>query len=166
LRDALGAGYESRQFGNLAVVGAGSVRAGGWLLNSGSAKVQSVTWRRAEDRATLFVVDLPSGIHIARDPLLREVNGLIERFRPDLVVGDFNAPRRSWALSALPSGYGHAYDVVGSGFGYTWPVPAPVYALDQCILSPRILPARYELRSSRHSDHRLQVLEFSWRRDG
>jgi hypothetical protein len=165
-RNALGGGYESQVFGNLAVVGAGRVRAGGWLLNRGSTKVQSVTWRRGEDRATLFVVDLPSGIQIARDPILRDVNGLIERYRPDLVVGDFNAPRRSWALSALPPGYEHAYDAVGSGISYTWPVPAPVYALDQCIFSPRILPARYDLFSSRHSDHRLQVFEFSWNQEG
>jgi endonuclease/exonuclease/phosphatase (EEP) superfamily protein YafD len=160
--EAVGPEYQSRVFGNLSVVGAGSVQAHGWLLERDGAKVQSVTWERGGDRVALFVVDLPSRIDVARDPLLREVNGSIERHRPDLVVGDFNAPRRSRALCELPAGYGHAYDAVGSGFGYTWPVPAPMYALDQCIHSARIVPARYELISSRFSDHRLQVFDFFW----
>jgi vancomycin resistance protein VanJ len=160
-REALGTNYESRVFANLAVIGAGSVQADGWLLERDRAKIQSVTWQQGESRAALFVVDLPSGVHVARDPLLREVNELIERHRPDLVVGDFNAPRRSRALSSLPAGYKHAFDRVGSGFGYTWPVPVPMYALDHCIYSPRIVPTRYDLFSSRYSDHRLQVLDFS-----
>ena len=110
---------------------------------------------------TLLITDLPSSILVARDPLLAELNALIRKHRPDLVVGDFNAPRRSRRLADLPEGYVHAYDAAGSGWSYTWPVPCPMWAIDQCIAGPRVAPVRYELRSSRHSDHRLQCFDFA-----
>jgi endonuclease/exonuclease/phosphatase (EEP) superfamily protein YafD len=125
-------------------------------------KVQEVTWTRDGQAVQLLVVDLPSEIHIHRDPLLREINRLIEQHQPDLVVGDFNAPRRSRALCELPDGYRHAYDTAGTGWGYTWPVPVPMYALDHCLHSSKIIPVRYDLESSISSDHRLQVFDFGW----
>jgi vancomycin resistance protein VanJ len=160
-RASLGEAYSAAVFDNLAVIGRGQVRAEEWLIRRGRVKLQTVHWRHAEQVFTLFVVDLPSELHIHREPLLREVNRFIEERQPDLIVGDFNAPRRSRALSDLPTGYRHAYDAVGEGWGYTWPVPVPLYALDQCIYSPRLRAQRYELVTSTHSDHRLQVFEFS-----
>jgi vancomycin resistance protein VanJ len=162
LRDSLGAAYEAQIFGNLAVVATGKVRAKGWLIDRRRTKVQEVAWQIHEGTLNLMVVDLPSDIGIHRAPLLREVNSLIERLQPDLVVGDFNAPRRSWALVELPDGYRHGYDTAGSGFGYTWPVPVPIYALDHCIHSRRALPAWYGLNSSFDSDHRMQLFDFTW----
>lgn len=159
-RDALGPSYQARVFGNLAVVAEGDVRSRGWLLNRDGAKVHSVAWEHEGWSLLLFIVDLPSNVLVARAPLLREVVALIERDRPDLVVGDFNAPRRSRALTRLPGGYRHAYDSVGRGWGYTWPVPLPMYSLDQCIFSGRIEPVRYGLVSTTRSDHRYQVFDF------
>ncbi|MDR3633846.1 MAG: hypothetical protein P4L84_08415 [Isosphaeraceae bacterium] len=159
-RDALGGPYQALEFGNMAVVAKGAVRSRGWLLNHHGAKAHSVIWEFAGHSLTLCVVDLPSNVLIPRAPLLREVVGLIVRERPDLVIGDFNAPRRSRALAALPLGYQHAYDTAGCGLSYTWPVPFPLYALDQCIHAPRMIPLRYELLSSIRSDHRRQVLRF------
>lgn len=153
--------YESAEFGGLAVVGKGSVRANGWLVERGEFKVQSVTWQPAGRPIELLVVDLPSAITVARDPLLREVNARIVEHRPDLIVGDFNAPQRSRALAELPAGYRHAYHAVGCGWGATWPVPVPVYALDHCLFGPRVVPAAYRLGSGGNSDHRYQVFEFS-----
>jgi vancomycin resistance protein VanJ len=156
----LGPEYQAQVFANLAVIASGNVHAEGWFVDRRRTQVQSVTWERDGHTLRLLVVDLPSEIHIHRDPLLREINALIERHPPDLVVGDFNAPRRSRALANLPAGYRHAYDTAGSGCGYTWPVPVPMYALDHCLHSPRIVPIRYTLHSSIHSDHRLQVFDF------
>jgi len=156
----LGPEYHAQTFANLAVIAAGNVRTEGWLLDRTRMKVRSVRWARNGSALRILVVDLPSEIHIHRDPLLREINALIERHQPDLVVGDFNAPRRSRALANLPAGYGHAYDTAGIGCGYTWPVPVPMYALDHCLHSQRIMPAHYALQSSVYSDHRLQVLDF------
>lgn len=159
-RSTLGREYQAQVFGNLAVVAAGAVRAEGWLIDRPRTKVQRVTWVRNGRPLSLLVVDLPSEIYVHRDPLLREIHKLIERHQPDLVVGDFNAPRRSRALGALPAGYRHAYDSAGSGYGCTWPVPVPMYSLDHCLHSARIVPARYTLQTSIYSDHRLQVFDF------
>ena len=128
IRAALGSDYRSIVFGNLAVITVGDVRASGWLINRRRMRAQVVTWRRVGEDIPLLVVDLPSEIDIPRDPLLREINKLIERHQPDLVVGDFNAPRRSRALCELPNGYSHSYDTAGAGWSYTWPVPVPMYA--------------------------------------
>lgn len=162
LRDQLGAGYNAATFDNLAVVGRGDVRADGWLVNRDEFEVQAVTWT-PPDRAPvrLLVCDLPSDVRVARHPLLREVNELIEQHRPDLIVGDFNAPRRSWSLTHLPDGYRHAYDACGDGWGATWPVPVPLYALDHCLFGRTIRPGRYRLDGLRgDSDHRYQVFDF------
>jgi hypothetical protein len=154
--------YRSAWFGGSAVVGRGEVRANGWLVHRGRAKVQAVSWRHAGRTVELLVVDLPSEVWVARDPLLREINRLVEQYHPDLVIGDFNAPRRSWALSRLPAGYRHAYETAGGGWGYTWPVPVPVYALDHCLHGPRVVPGRYGLAGmGGTSDHRYQVFDFS-----
>jgi endonuclease/exonuclease/phosphatase (EEP) superfamily protein YafD len=159
-RATLGPEYQAQIFANLAVIATGTIRTDGWLINCSSTSVQSVTWERNGRTLRLLVVDLPSSIQIHRDPLLREINALIERHQPDLVVGDFNAPRRSRALASLPDGYRHAYDTAGSGWGYTWPVPVPMYALDHCLHSSRIVLVHYSLHSSIHSDHRLQIMDF------
>ncbi len=109
----------------------------------------------------IMAVDLPASLWLARQPLLQEVEDWIEHFEPDLVVGDFNAPRRSLGLSSLPEGFTHAYDRAGSGWSYTWPVPFPVLAIDQCLLGPRVRPSRYSLDASPLSDHRIQTVRFS-----
>jgi endonuclease/exonuclease/phosphatase (EEP) superfamily protein YafD len=158
--EALGPGYQARAFANLAVVGRGEVDDGGWLLHRGGASVRRVDWRHEGRQVAVFVVDLPSSPRIARAPLLEEILRLIARDRPDLVVGDFNAPRRSLALQRLPAGYQHAYESAGSGWGDTWPLPVPVYSLDHCVHSDRLTPSRYALMSSWQSDHRRQVFEF------
>jgi hypothetical protein len=36
----------------------------------------------------------------------------------------------------------------------------PLWAIDQCVVGPRVEALRYELRSTAASDHRLQRLEF------
>ena len=100
---------------------------------------------------------------MARDPNLREIVAWIERRQPDVVVGDFNAPRRSRALQPAPEGYAHAYESSGSGWSYTWPSLLPVLAIDQCLIGPRISPGRYRLGTSLLSDHRIQKLTFDLR---
>jgi hypothetical protein len=160
-RDQLGPGYAGETFGELAVVGRGRVEVGEELAHRGEFVVRAVTWTPDDRPISLLVVDLPSDIWIARDPMLREVNEFIDRRRPDLVVGDFNAPRRSWALANLPDGYRHAYHTAGGGWGATWRVRTPMYAIDQCIHGPRVRPASYRLGGlGGQSDHLFQVFEF------
>ncbi|HUQ68432.1 MAG TPA: endonuclease/exonuclease/phosphatase family protein [Planctomycetaceae bacterium] len=161
--EILGDDFQAAQFAGLAVVARGSLRVGETLLEQRRTMVQLVDWDHAERTLKLMIVDLPSELNVARDPVLREINALIEQHQPDLVIGDFNAPRRSWGLSQLPDGYRHAFETAGRGCGYTWPAPIPVLAIDQCVTGPRIAPVNYELRTSLASDHRLQVFDGAWR---
>ena len=157
-----GEAYRAVEFDNLAVVVRGSIESHDWLVTRGGAKFYSLKWRNQERVTSLIVVDLISDIWVARNPLLDQLRDVVKREQPDLVVGDFNAPRRSLVLADLPDGYEHAYRSVGSGFGYTWPVPVPMYSLDHCIHGPRITPLAYELRSTIRSDHRLQIFDYSF----
>ena len=132
-------------------------------MKSRTLKIYFVLWQSDEVELKLFVVDLASSLLNARNPRLHELTALMMLHQPDIVVGDFNAPRRSLAISPLPDGFVHAYEAAGSGWSYTWPVPCPVYAIDQCILGRRIVPLRYDLETTTCSDHRLQILDFTAR---
>jgi len=160
--EILGDDFQAAQFAGLAVVARGTLRVGQTLLERRRTMVKLVDWDHAGRTLKLMIVDLPSELNVARDPVLREINALIEQHQPDLVIGDFNAPRRSWALSQLPEGYRHAFETAGRGCGYSWPSPVPVLAIDQCISGPRITPVNYELRTTLASDHRLQVFDGAW----
>jgi len=159
LQTALGEGGQSLHFAGLAVLSKDPLRLGVTLLEQRRTMVRLVDWDRPEGTVRLMVVDLPSELSVPRDPLLQKINRLIEEHQPDLVIGDFNAPRRSRAFSQLPAGYRHAFESAGQGCGYTWPILVPMLAIDHCLHGPRIVPVRYELRTSLSSDHRLQVFD-------
>lgn len=133
------------------------------LVEQKHLQLYQMRWRWKGGELRLFFADSASSLFMARDPNLREIAGWIERRRPDVVVGDFNAPRRSRALWPPPPGYAHAYEASGSGWSYTWPSPLPLLAIDQCLIGLRISPGRYRLRTSPLSDHRMQTLTFDLR---
>jgi vancomycin resistance protein VanJ len=118
-----------------------------------------VEWTDGSIALRLLVVDLTPRLSVARRPLLDWIADQVSRLRPDVIVGDFNTPRRAYGLSPLSPGYRHAYDLAGSGWSYTWPVPLPLIAIDQCFVARRIGVRRYALDSTLHSDHRLQLVE-------
>ncbi len=165
--ESFGPAYTVVKTGATAIVGRGTLSVGPNRMPR-QAWVNLVKWKpfgaTAESAPiSLLVAHLPSDPLVARDPILRELHLLVEEYRPDFVVGDLNAPRRSWRLAYLPEGYAHAYDMVGAGWSYTWPMPIPLLAIDQCIVGPRVEALRYELRASLASDHRLQYLRFRQR---
>ena len=108
----------------------------------------------------VMIADMTSNVNIHRDVYLQPLLRVMLDRQPDLIVGDFNAPRRSLAFSSLPEGFHHAYDAAGSGWSYTWPVPVPFLAIDQCIFGPKVTATNYQLRSTLLSDHRIQILDF------
>jgi endonuclease/exonuclease/phosphatase family metal-dependent hydrolase len=108
----------------------------------------------------VMAVDFPGNPLIERKPLVLWVFGLMEEWQPDIVVGDMNTPRDVSVLGNPPAGFVHAYGACGAGLSYTWPVPAPMWAIDQCLLAPRVQAVRYTLDSTLLSDHRAQVLDF------
>jgi vancomycin resistance protein VanJ len=161
LAGRLGESYRSLEIAPMWIVARGALRSEGWLADTREMKVHSILWDSPAGTIRLFAVDLCSSPFVARDPWLRRLTALAAERRPDIIVGDMNSPRRSAALSELPGGYRHAYDAAGSGWSYTWPVPCPVYAIDQCIVGARIQPIRYELVTTSASDHRMGWLELS-----
>jgi endonuclease/exonuclease/phosphatase (EEP) superfamily protein YafD len=160
LQARLGPEYRMLKDWPFGVVARGEIHEPTWLVKEGRLRVLAFEWRVAATSLRVFAADHTAKLTVARDPGLRSLLGLMVERKPDLVVGDFNAPRLSLALSSLPQGYTHAYDAAGSGWSYTWPVPLPVYAIDQCIFGPRLRPLRYELETWWCSDHRMQVLDF------
>jgi len=144
--------------GEMAVIGRGSLGKPDWLSNDAMEAVL-VPWHVDGATWNLLLVDLPSDVRVARDPLLRRLRALAERSRADVVLGDFNAPRRSRALTPPPPGFVHAYDVAGSGWSATWPIPLPLWAIDQCLVGPRLQVVGYRLGFRRGSDHRMQVVD-------
>lgn len=159
----LGDDYVAVRMGGMAVLARGDIATWREIDSGPGVRVYEVKWRWGDRSLDLFAVDLRSSLSKPRNPRLQRLRAVIEKYRPDLVVGDFNAPRRSLALCPLPTPYRHAYEVAGRGWSYTWPVPLPVLAIDQCIVGERIRPLRYRLESTACSDHRRQVLDFELR---
>lgn len=161
IENELGSSFRAEWFYKMVVIAKGQIINPNWVVNNQDSLIGHFQWEYGGTRTTVFVVDFVSDLDKHRDPILAELNRLIREHKPDIVVGDFNAPRRSNQLqtSQLPSGYRHAYDLAGGEHGYTWPVPLPVYAIDQCLVGPNIQLFNYDLQTS-YSDHRLQRLEF------
>lgn len=160
LATKLGPEYSAVSLSSMVAIARGTLRNAQSRAVNERIKVFSMTWESREGPVEVFAVDLTSNPLLARDPSLRKLADLMLEHQPDIVVGDFNAPRRSCALTPPPEGFVHAYDVAGCGWSATWPLPCPVLAIDQCLLGGRIRPARYDLVSTMSSDHREQVLDF------
>lgn len=120
-----------------------------------------VEWASRAGQMMLFAVDLPSRPPYYRGRWLWEVRERVYAIKPDIVVGDFNASRRTRALTSLPPGYVHAYNEAGAGWSATWPNHFPLWDLDQCMAGPRLRPLRYHLETTAVSDHRMGVFDFA-----
>ena len=151
--------------GEMAVVGRGVFGKPEWLSHD-VLEVVRIPWHVDGATWNLLLVDLQSDIRIPRDPLLRRLRVLAERSAADVVLGDFNAPRRSRALTPPPPGYVHAYEAAGSGWSATWPIPLPLWTIDQCLVGPRLEVVGYRLGFRRGSDHRMQLVDLAPRYHG
>ena len=145
----------------LAIAARGRLRDGEWLAFGEGIKVYGVTWDSPEGPLRLLAIDSAANVGRPRDPMLQRIRRILIDQRADLMAGDFNAPRCARALHPLPPGYAHAYEAAGRGCSATWPVPIPLYAIDQCVFRRQtVRPGSYRLKSSWRSDHRMQVFDF------
>ncbi len=161
IRARFGEQFYGIQFGRLRAIANSTIDGRRWIYRDRGLQVGVFNWLVGERTLTVFVVDILADPFALRDPLLQELRTLMEQHSPDLVVGDFNSPRRSLALDPLPTGWRHAYDVAGSGWSYTWPTPLPVYAIDQAIVKDSVHVLDYRLETSWLSDHRRQVFDLA-----
>ncbi len=148
--------------GSMALFARGAPLEVEWLAREKELQVAYLQLELRGRRVGVLAVNVISSPRVPRDPLLARIVGMIERRSPDLVLGDFNAPRRSRALARLPGGFRHAYDAAGSGWSATWPASLPLLAIDQTIVGPRFSVHRYRLQTTRISDHRLQVTDLDF----
>lgn len=160
VRDADFPGYQVLRRKNMLVAARGPMSATGSLVPHGVLHAFLVQCELPGQRLHLLIGDMASPPRLPRHPYLTPMMRIAEERGADIIVGDMNAPRRSLAFSEMSGGFRHAYEAAGSGWSYTWPVPVPVLAIDQCICGARLTALNYDLRSTTLSDHRLQVLDF------
>jgi endonuclease/exonuclease/phosphatase (EEP) superfamily protein YafD len=163
LASGLGSDRTARPMDTMCLIARGGIEAARWVEADDRLQIFVADWIPGSGRLHVMGVNVISSPIVPRDPILRRVLAAMDREKPDLVLGDFNSPRRSRALDPLPAGYVHAFDAAGRGWTYSWPVPLPVLAIDQAILSTRLEPLHYALHSTIVSDHRMQVLDFRLR---
>jgi hypothetical protein len=161
IKDSDFPGYQVLRRKEMLIACRGTMTCSKSLIPGGALQCYLVECHLGYRSLRIMMADMTSNIGVWRDPFLRKLNEAMAEHQADILVGDLNSPRLSLALQDLPLGYRHAYDEAGAGWGYTWPVPAPCLAIDQCICGPKIHAVRYELRSTIQSDHRLQILEFA-----
>jgi len=79
---------------------------------------------------------------------------------PAIVGGDFNAPAGDGAIRQLAAHYLDSYPQAGHGLGNTFPNKFPVHRIDQVWLSPDLQATRQGTVRTRHSDHRMVIVDF------
>ena len=111
----------------------------------------------------VIVVDLAASAMDSRLPPLRDLNRLLDTLqdRSVLVMGDFNTTADSVYLRPLRRRFANAFEVAGSGYAATWPVPLPVLTIDHAWFNEGLRVDRCVLGWSWASDHRPMVVEFS-----
>jgi len=154
--------HRRQSVGSLTLLARGDLATAEALVADRELQIVRVEWTFRGERLLVLGANLISSPLVRRDPLLRRLMETLARERPDLLLGDLNAPRRSRALARLPAGYRHAYDLAGHGWSATWPAPLPLLAIDQAIVGPRLAPIDYQLRTTPWSDHRLQIVDLAW----
>lgn len=118
---------------------------------------------RLDRPLTILLVDLPSHPLIPRmetaETLRRHLDD-VEVPNIDLVIGDFNMPRRGVALTTCFPGMRHAYDDAGSGYGATfnrrWPIA--LYHIDHTLVGTSIEVCDYRLADPDVGRHRVQLI--------
>ncbi len=153
-------GFTVLQIQGMLIASKGQMTASGSLVPKRVLEAFQIRCELPTGPLDVLIADMTSNLYIHRDLYLQPLLKVMQDQQPDLIVGDFNAPRRSLAFSSLPEGFQHAYDAAGAGWSYTWPVPVPFLAIDQCILGPKLTATNYQLRSTLLSDHRIQILDF------
>ncbi len=182
--ESLGSEVQSLRLGSMIALARGRLESAGWLVNTVPLKAHLLLWTPEEiDREAaaartirILAVDTASDPLLPRGPVFARLQAILATEKPDLVLGDFNTPRRSRWLHPPPAGYRHAYWVAGSGWSYSWPAVMPMIAIDHCLIKEGLIKEglskdnqgkneltlrRYRLLNTLSSDHRPQVLDLA-----
>ncbi len=116
-----------------------------------------------EEQFWLMVVDIYGPPRLSRKQQLIELAGKIadRKNAPLLVAGDFNTPRDSLLFQPVQQQAENAFDVAGTGYTATWPLPLPVLTIDQVWGNSQVRFHSCRAGWSNVSDHRPILVEFS-----
>jgi endonuclease/exonuclease/phosphatase (EEP) superfamily protein YafD len=112
-----------------------------------------------------MLVDIASNPFISRRESLTALAELAREHRdePLIIMADFNTPPESVHFGLLREDFSNAFETAGNGFSGTWPLPAPVLALDQIWSNGRVAVNECHLVRSWRSDHRSVLASLSVR---
>jgi endonuclease/exonuclease/phosphatase family metal-dependent hydrolase len=82
------------------------------------------------------------------------LDDLRRRFRPDLVMGDFNTTRDAVHFDAWRGELTHAFEAAGRGWDLTWPTSFPLLSIDHVWCAPTVVPTSCVHLGGPLSDHR------------
>jgi vancomycin resistance protein VanJ len=104
----------------------------------------------------VLVVDFDAIVSLSRKPAFDRLLELIAECGdvPLIVLGDFNTPSDSAYFVPFRAKLRSAFEVAGTGYAHSWPMPFPVHDLDQIWLSHHFKIARCQHGASFLSDHR------------
>ncbi len=78
-----------------------------------------------------------------------------------IVGGDFNAPATDVIHRPLRENFTNAFEAVGTGWGNTFQRRMPILRIDHLYCSSDFQPVRCRAATTRHSDHRFVVADFT-----
>lgn len=142
---------------------------------------------RLGQELVVWLIDMPSDLSLSRDESSRQARAamlatpprlwkmrddhrtrervsstpeLLERLkRPDVIAGDFNAPRGSASLRHVTMGARNAFDQAGEGYCATFPRERSLWHLDQVFVGATMKAVRYAVIDAPSGSHRPQLAD-------
>ncbi len=116
----------------------------------------------------VWTIDLPSDITMSRRNIASKARAAIDAWRdgdgrgfppPDLIVGDFNMTRGSFAMQTLVGDLKDAYAQAGRGYTATWPRIGPILHIDHAFTAAPWRAIGYSVANPGTGNHRMLVLD-------
>jgi len=121
----------------------------------GGSQARQLEVRMGQRLYEILLVDIHANPLQPRGQALRNLAKLADQLsdRRLVVMGDFNTPEDSVHLQSLRKRHLLAFEVAGSGYGPTWPVPLPLMQLDQIWTNFQVIPVECRHSWTWASDH-------------
>jgi hypothetical protein len=110
----------------------------------------------------VWAIDLPSTMFLSRANTAKRAKRLLATLdvsQPDLVIGDFNMTRNSFAIQTMFPTLIDASDEGGIGLLASFPTEYPLYHIDHTLLSRAFSCKSYFLVNPNIGRHRVQITE-------
>lgn len=112
----------------------------------------------------LWAVDLPSDLFTPRTEIAARAIRLlsqVESQQPDIVIGDFNMTRNSYAIKKMFPNLIDASNLGGIGLLASFPLHFPLYCIDHTLVGSELTCNSYVISNPHIGRHRVQITELS-----